>query len=596
MSGMDTRSRQQANAERGGAPGGTATGLGQRAGGASGGRWSANTTAGPAARVIAVDDSLGVVRPLLTATRWGTLAVGLAVAASGDRSPRWLAWGVALAVYALIRTFWPLSSRNKAGGLIGVLGEVSLTMLVVVATGYWSSPYLFCLASAVVAAGFARGFRFAATAAMAASLAVAIPFHLRSADADLQRTVLGTCEVLLIACVTGYARRMFGEAEARTSLALDRLTRLTEANGLLQELHHVAQTLPATLDLHETVRETASRARQLLAPDAVAILLYEATLSAWVVATSEGVRLTGPLLDRDLPQSLSAAARSGGSALVRDLGPGRERGPGLSPTAASAIYVPLRSRAGLIGLLAGESDHARQWSDHDTGLAEGLAEQAALAIDNARWFAKLRTVGADEERTRIARDLHDRVGQSLAYLAFELDRITGKAAGEAIEEDLSRLRHDVRAVVSEVRETLYDLRTNVTETHDLVATIDAFLQRVRERTNATVVFRSAADRRLPLPQERELWRVAQEAVTNAERHAAASSITVIWRCDAAGAQLEVADDGAGFRPATDGRRDSYGIVGMRERADAIGASFDLTTEPGVGTRIRCALAAPEGDQ
>ncbi|MER3453315.1 MAG: hypothetical protein C4344_06720, partial [Acidimicrobiia bacterium] len=60
-------------------------------------------------------------------------------------------------------------------------------------------------------------------------------------------------------------------------------------------------------------------------------------------------------------------------------------------------------------------------------LFRGLLEPAALAIDNARWFARLRTIGADEERTRIARELHDRVGQSVAYVAFELDRIAKRA-------------------------------------------------------------------------------------------------------------------------------------------------------------------------
>ena len=116
-------------------------------------------------------------------------------------------------------------------------------------------------------------------------------------------------------------------------------------------------------------------------------------------------------------------------------------------------------------------------------------------MDNARWFARLRTVGADEERTRIARDLHDRIGQSLAYLAFELDRIV-KADGQAkpVGTQLERLRADVRGVIGEVRDTLYDLRTDVTDTKDMPATLREFLDRVessRSRPPSTCRSRAA---------------------------------------------------------------------------------------------------------
>ena len=78
-----------------------------------------------------------------------------------------------------------------------------------------------------------------------------------------------------------------------------------------------------------------------------------------------------------------------------------------------------------------EHADAHHFTGRDVELLAGFVEPAALAIDNARWFGRLRTVGADEERTRIARDLHDRIGQSLAYLAFELDRIVKTAPAAA---------------------------------------------------------------------------------------------------------------------------------------------------------------------
>ena len=214
----------------------------------------------------------------------------------------------------------------------------------------------------------------------------------------------------------------------------------------------------------------------------------------------------------------------------------------------------------------------------------------ALAIDNARWFARLRTVGADEERTRIARDLHDRIGQSLAYLAFELDRIVGKAEqDEPLGDSLEQLRDDVRGVIREVRDTLYDLRTDVSDSQDLPTVLEAFIGRVRERSELHIELICDRDQRLPLLQEREMWRLAQEAITNVERHANATRIRVVWRCNGESATLDITDDGQGFPEGRAGRLDSYGILGMRERAASIGATLEISSEPGRGTRVRCTL-------
>jgi signal transduction histidine kinase len=206
----------------------------------------------------------------------------------------------------------------------------------------------------------------------------------------------------------------------------------------------------------------------------------------------------------------------------------------------------------------------------------------------------LRTVGAEEERTRIARDLHDRIGQSLAYLAFELDRIVKTDnKGENVGPSLEQLRGDIRDVIRDVRDTLYDLRTDVTEEQGIASVLELYAERVRERTGLDISLRSEKRSRLPLLQERELFRIAQEALANVEKHAQATRVTISWSCDGESATLEVADDGAGFPIGRAGRLDSYGIIGMRERAASIGATLDLDSTPGVGTRVRCHLGVAE---
>ena len=86
-----------------------------------------------------------------------------------------------------------------------------------------------------------------------------------------------------------------------------------------------------------------------------------------------------------------------------------------------------------------------------------------------------------------------------------------------------------------------------------------------------------------------MWRVAQEALANVERHAEANAVRIVWRCDGQRALIDVTDNGVGFEQGRAGRLDSYGVLGMRERAASIGASLEILSAPGRGTRVRCVL-------
>jgi signal transduction histidine kinase len=507
-----------------------------------------------------------------------------------DGSWQVLAWSLVMLGYTVARTFRPLHYHEDTRSLLGVLAEVSLNVLAVVSTGYWNSPLAFSLLTAVVVAGFARGFGFGLRISVASILAVSIPelFEPGLTSADLRTATQWAVELLLVALVAGYARRISGEADIQQGLALDRLGRLSDANALLFSLHQVAQSLPASLDLDEVLDSTLTRIRDLFDYDAVAILLLDDTDGRWQVVRREGTRPPDRMITSELPPPLTRALTL--KSLVAQPNLLAAGGPGLSPSSVSGIYAVLPARGSIVGFISIEHGQEQHFTERDIELLGGFVEPAALAIDNARWFARLRTVGADEERTRIARDLHDRIGQSLAYLAFELDRIVKNgAAGQDTTQSIDNLRNDVRGVIREVRDTLYDLRTDVTDTQSLPSTLDGFLQRVRERSGIEVSMRSDERGRLPLLQERELWRIAQEAVTNVERHARAAHLTITWSCNGSEAQLEIADDGIGFPSGRAGRLDSYGLLGMRERASSIGATLSVVSTPGKGTRVRCHL-------
>lgn len=535
-------------------------------------------------------DRIATFNSLVTATRLATTAISLLLVSTRltDGGLSLKVWTAVVVSYAIFRAFRPIRYSDDLASLLRVVGEVALHVAAVIMTGYWDSPLIFMLLTAVTLAGLARGFGFSTRIAIATVLAVGFPYVTEAFDrreAMLQTARWGAI-VCLVAIIAGYARRISGEAARERELAMDRLSRLSDANALLYSLHRVTQTLPASLDLSDVLDSTLNRMKSLVAYDSVAVLLFDETDAHWDVVRHQGLHVPARLGPTELPPGLRVAIAENRPVSVPDL---HEEG-GLSSRAGSGIYTVLSARGAIIGLLAIEHHDVDHFTSRDLELVEGFVAPASLALDNARWFARLRTVGADEERTRIARDLHDRIGQSLAYLAFELDRIVERdATGDPVTDDLGQLRDDVRGVIREVRDTLYDLRTDVSEEQGLAQVLEQYAERVAERSSLAIHVEADRNARLPILQEREMWRVAQEALANVERHASASAVRVVWRCDGERALIDITDNGVGFEAGRAGRMDSYGVLGMRERASSIGATLEILSAPGRGTRVRCTL-------
>lgn len=535
-------------------------------------------------------DRIASFNSLVTATRLATTAISLLLVSTrlGGQDLSLKLWTAVLVSYAIFRAFKPIRYSDDVASLLRVVGEVALHVAAVIMTGYWDSPLIFMLLTAVTLAGLARGYGFSIRIAVATVLAVSFPYVTEAAndrEALLQSARWGSI-VMLVAIIAGYARRISGEADRERELAMDRLGRLSDANALLYSLHRVTQTLPASLDLSDVLDSTLNRMKSLVVYDSVAVLLFDETDAHWDVVRHQGLHVPARLGPTELPAGLREAIAQNRPVSLPDL---RADG-GLSARASSGIYTVLSARGSIIGLLAIEHHEVDHFTSRDLELVEGFVAPASLALDNARWFARLRTVGADEERTRIARDLHDRIGQSLAYLAFELDRIVERdEGGDAVSGDLGQLRDDLRGVIREVRDTLYDLRTDVSEDQGLAQVLDQYVERVRERSGLAVHVEADKQARLPILQEREMWRVAQEALANVERHASATAVRVVWRCDGERALIDITDNGVGFESGRAGRMDSYGVLGMRERASSIGATLEILSAPGRGTRVRCTL-------
>jgi two-component system, NarL family, sensor histidine kinase UhpB len=188
----------------------------------------------------------------------------------------------------------------------------------------------------------------------------------------------------------------------------------------------------------------------------------------------------------------------------------------------------------------------------------------------------------ESERRRVARELHDEVGQTLTAMLLQVEGLAGSIPPEARTE-LEELRETARTGAEEVRRIAQRLRPEALEELGLQAAMLALLDGVAAQ--AHIHCEHAIERDLPLNADDELvvYRVAQEALTNVVRHAKATNVSLSLTTDGGAVVLRVADDGRGIPPEL--LDSSFGIRGMRERALLIGATIDVRSRPGAGTTV-----------
>jgi signal transduction histidine kinase len=528
-----------------------------------------------------------VPTPPIAPFRWAAILIGLIILSPfGGVDGRELIAVSVLVAYAAYRTARPLRYDGGRATLVALILDAAIHTEVVLLTGIWSSPFTFSLVPPVLQAGFARGAAFAVRLTVALVVAVSIA-HVATVErwtSGLRDASAWMAVLVVVALLSGLARQLTADSAQQQSAVLDRLEKLTEANVLLNSLNRIALSLPASLDVRHVYDATVEHLRPIVPFDTATLYVFDDTDHTWRAVRS-GMR--PPQVLAALPRPVLDASWTSRARLVTPLTGGEYE------NSRSGIYARLTAQGTLVGVLAIEATTPDRFDDRDVHLVNGLLQPLGVAIDNARLFARLRGVGAQEERNRIARDLHDHIGQSLASLAFGLDRAKRMAdRGEEVAPVLDDLRSELRGTVREVREALYDMRADVSEARDLDQTLVMFLARLRGRTSMAVSYERRGTGRLPLGKERELWQIALEAIRNAERHSGAATLHVRWTCDGRSGLLEVVDDGRGFeRALVPG--DAFGIVGMRERAGIAGATLDIDSHPGAGTAVRVRVEPKE---
>jgi signal transduction histidine kinase len=519
------------------------------------------------------------------ATRWVTILAGTIFGIMKPPPGRFALVAIVIISFATVQTFIQLRRASLRNIQVATIVELLIMIAAAMETGGVRSPFVLTPITGLLLAGYVWGRRAIIGTALAGAIAALAAIAIQAADGATgsERGSAGQIAVIYLLCgaLGAFTRNLVAEIEAQRAAAVDQATQMATANDLLISLHALAQTLPASFDLGEVVESIRQRVRALFPYTALVVLIPDDAGAGWRAELSEGVRVPSRLAERELPQPIRRAMSSTGPVVVSDR-ISQSREDGFAALCRSGLYTALRARGALVGMVAIEHVPAEAYGDEERKLLESLSSVLSLSLDNARWFGRLHTLGAEAERGRIARELHDRIAQSLAYVTFELERIQ-LVPGEKREE-LDNLHGVTRDIMQELRETIYQLRANVSEENEFSTVAADYLARFEERTGISTTWAPDASRRLPYRVEQELWRIVQEALANVDHHSSAKQVVVHWDVDDLGARLEVADDGAGFDP---GRvaGDHYGIVGMRERADAIGARLTILSRPGRGTSV-----------
>jgi two-component system sensor histidine kinase UhpB len=218
-------------------------------------------------------------------------------------------------------------------------------------------------------------------------------------------------------------------------------------------------------------------------------------------------------------------------------------------------------------------------------LAAAFSRMLGRIDDERRRSGRLVLRAQEEERRRLARDLHDEVNQALTAILLRLEALS-QAAPPALDDELTELKRLVNQAMSELLQLARQLRPTALDDHGLLPAMVSQVRRFAAQTGIKADL-NATGENMPLQPDEELavYRIAQEALANIARHADASLVEVDLRSGDDGLELKVRDDGRGFSPDYAGHKGGLGLGGMAERARLVGGELTIESRPGAGTEL-----------
>jgi signal transduction histidine kinase len=373
-------------------------------------------------------------------------------------------------------------------------------------------------------------------------------------------------------------------------------TRLRESQAIT--LNQLGTKISSSLSLGEVLFAVADAARHLVRADIGLVGLIDEEFYEVVIKAVSGNK-TDMLIGLNMPIGEGAPWK-----LLLDGKPIMSSGahpdqPCLhdrklieSENIKALMAAPLQRSGKFLGLIEVMTRDQRHFRERDANLLLRLANQVIVAIENAQLVRQLRNLAALEERDRLAREMHDHLAQGLGYLKVKAsiteDILTSGDRAKALES-LQELKKVSQILYTDVREQIFNLRTAVTEQVGFLSTLQEYLSDYRNHygLNVHLVVENECLSDFSPEVGSQLLRIVQEALTNVRKHSNAGKVMI--HCSQGGDQVVVSieDDGKGFLPSESVKEDEqrYGLQIMRERAETVGGSLVLDSQPGQGTRV-----------
>jgi len=397
-------------------------------------------------------------------------------------------------------------------------------------------------------------------------------------------------------------------------MAIDNATLYQETrNGATQlaSLLETTQYLTSSLDLDRTLRLIVRHAAELLGTDICRLFLYD------------------PATDELLAQMIHGVSDEDGSRVgvpLSQIGTAVEAQATLQPIVVqdtsqdhripddtvekwgikSSLTVPLVAEGRFLGVIfLSETGAPRRFTASEVELAQSFASQAAIAIQNAQLYARSEELATAKERNRIACEIHDSLAQNLASLLMKIDFCLGlmDSDPQAAKEILARVKSLVRENIGEIRRSIFAIQRPELENPGFVTALREYARQFEEQNalllHLSIVGEEVQDQLSPA-HEYALFRILQEALTNARRHARADNVWIALDFSPLdGISLTVMDDGLGFDTKAQEMASStwvggFGLTGMKERAKAVRGKLVIESEPGSGAKITAILPLGKG--
>ena len=361
--------------------------------------------------------------------------------------------------------------------------------------------------------------------------------------------------------------------------------RVREVSALVRS----SALISSTLDLGNVLGLILDQLHEVMQYDRAAIMLLFGDHLRIIAANGFGDQeeVIGLSFDRTTNELTRKLLDGRGPVVLRDVSgePGYVRDP--SDPARSWIGVPLMFREEVIGALAVDKHEAAFYDDDDGRTVLAFANQAAIAIENARLYDGSREQDILQERNRLARELHDSLSQSLFSMV-----LNAEAANLFFDTDHEKARAQIRllyetanAALKEMRTLIFELRPANLEEEGLAAVLAKHAKMISDRYGLMVRVDMKGQRRLPSNIEKGLYRVTQEALNNIVKHAKATEAAVYLDAQDDMIYLTIKDNGVGIAPGVV-KPGTLGLASMRERIEQLGGKFEIGPRPnGSGTVI-----------